>query len=321
MGLWLSADHKLEMINPDAKIVASVAVAPSSLEQPTCGSGAAAWILPAVSASAGHVYFRDGDTRVRMLVPPSSAVDVTTVPGGTNVVSGFSVSPDDLRIAVSTETFTPTAITDRLYVEDLHGGGHHADIYSTSVPAGNFKQPVMLWPMGWHQGELVLAVWPACSFEQVSYPQSWHVVSATTAARVASIGDLNCIPAPFPSPAGVACFDPTTPGHVRVYGWNGALRATLVTDTEATELSPSGNVLAQGTYESIDNSLNAGPPVTTMLLVGGGGMVTVNGYFGCLWIDDSRLLAENGVIDYPSGDASRVAQVGGQCVGRLPGTL
>ena len=201
----LFVGRNLEVIGVDGSIAASVPVQNSSFGPQACPNGMGAWTLPGVSASNAHVYFRDGDNKVRMVVPPSSAIDVTTVPGSAEVVSGFSVSPDDQRIAVSVETFSPDGITDRVYVEDLRGGGHHSDIYTASAAAG--KQTVMLWPMGWHAGRLVLAVFVACTFEPVLYPSAWHVADSVTADRVASIGDRSCRPDAWPSPAGVACFD------------------------------------------------------------------------------------------------------------------
>lgn len=312
-GLLMAGDH-LEMIDVNGAIAASVPVKPPSLVPQGCAQGAGVWTLPPVSSSDSHVYFRDGDTRVRVLVPPSSSDEVTTVPGGANTISGFSVSPDDQRIAVSVETLSDAGISDRLYVEDLRGGGHHADIYSTSTPAG--KQTVMLWPMGWHQGRLVLAVWLACTFESLIYPSAWHVADATTADRLASIGDQTCIPGAFPSPFGIACFDYSTPGHVRVFDWSGAARAKLTTDTAATELSPSGDLLAFGNGGELGNM----SPSTVMLHLDGSGIVNSPGHIGCLWIDDAHLLAWDAVIGYPSGTATKLPQEG-RCAGRFPGGL
>ena len=311
-GILVTQDHVL-LISPDATIAASVPIANPSLAPQACGNGMGAWTLPGVSASNHHVYFRDGDTKIRMVVPPSSAVDVTTVPGGSTVISGFSVSPDDRRIAVSVERFSASGISDALYVEDLRGHTHRANIYSATAAAG--KVTTMLWPMGWHGGELVLAVWAACAFELVPYPNAWHVADATTAVRRASIGGATCSPGVWPSPAGVACFQNQSPGAVRVYDWTGKLETAVVTDAAATELSPSGRNLAAGS-----SNLGGSSPSTTMLGADGSGVVTSPGHQACLWIDDSHLLAFDAVIDYPSGAATALP-AGGQCAGRFPGGL
>jgi hypothetical protein len=117
-GLLLSAGN-LELIRPDAGIAASVPVANGSV-QFCSAQHDGALLAPPVSASSDQVYFRDGDTKIRMVVPPSSAVDVTTVPGNATTVSFFSVSPDDQRIAVLVEDLSgATRISLRLYVENL----------------------------------------------------------------------------------------------------------------------------------------------------------------------------------------------------------
>jgi hypothetical protein len=311
---------KLQLIKPDGTVAASVSIAQPSLVPQACGEGAAAWTQPAVSASNSHVYFRDGDTKIRMLVPPSAAVDVTTVPGGPTTISGFSVSPDDQRIAVVVEELTgagpsqAASISLRLYVENLRGGGSHADIYTTSFPAG--KPAAMLWPMGWHDGRLVLAVWNACTFESLPYPNAWHVADATNATRLASIGDSNCVVSVWPSPAGVVCFAYAAPGQVRLYDWTGKQVASLVTDVDATEVSPSGDLLAVGSGGGIGDP----SPATTMLKVDGSGVVNSPGHMACLWIDESHVLAPDAVIAYPSGAVTALPQAG-QCAGRFPGGL
>lgn len=301
---------KLQLIRPDATVAVSVSISQPSLAAQACGQGMGAWVQPPVSATSDRVYFRDGDTRIRMLQPPSGAVDVTTVPGSTNTVSSFSVSPDDHRIAVVVEDFSgTTAIAIRLYVEDLHCGGNHSDVYAATTPKG--KSAVTLFPMGWHEGKLILGVWAACTFEQVPYPNAWHVVDASTAIRQASIGDANCIPSAWPSPAGVACFAYSA-NEVRVYDWTGKLTSTVQTQAGATELSPSGRLLFAGT---------GGPdPSTSVIGLDGRLVATTPGHIGCLWIDDSHVLAYDAVITYPSGSATPLPQ-NSLCAGRFPGGL
>ena len=79
-GLIISAGM-LELVKPDATVSATIAMAPSSVQFcSTAHDGAVQ--PPAVSATTDEVYFRDGDTKIREVVPPGSAADVTTVPGG-----------------------------------------------------------------------------------------------------------------------------------------------------------------------------------------------------------------------------------------------
>src|SRR3989442_8194878 len=201
-GLLLSAGT-LYAFRPDASVAAAVALANASVQY--CSSAHdGALLAPPVSSSNASIYFRDGDTKIRVVQPPSGALDVTTVPGGPTTISFFSVSPDDQRIAVLVEDLSPATTANlRLYVEDLRGGGHHADVFTTSTPKG--KGGSTLWPMGWHDGMLVLAVVPICTFEPAGVtPAEWHVSDAAAPRPKGTIHG-SCVLSYWPSPAGVAC--------------------------------------------------------------------------------------------------------------------
>ncbi len=282
--------------------------------------------LPPVSASNGHVYLRDGAT-IRMVVPPSSKVDVTTVPQGVTLISFFSVSPDDKKIAVvALDTSSGSTLKTRLYVEDLVGGGHHADIYSASSPKGPNAQT--LWPMGWHQGNLVLAVVPACTSGLSRPPTEWHVSSAVTATRVATVKDADCLMSMWPSPAGVACA--TAAGRTALYNWQGKTIGTagpgIQTEVLDTGLSPAGqSIFFLG---SISRAVQLGPgPYATL------------DHAPCAWIDEDHLLSTDAVTRFPAetpGNVQVTADVtslpqkalpdpstplSSRCAGRFPGGL
>jgi hypothetical protein len=323
-GILYSAGN-LELIKPDATIAASVPMQWSGID---CSSSHDAVNLePPVSASNSQVYFRDGG-KIRMIVPPNGAADVTTVPNSNSVVSFFSVSPDEQRIAVVVVDVTSaTAVTTRLYVEDLHGGGHHADIYSTS--ASKTSNPTTLWPMGWHAGSLVLAVVHACTFEPVGLtPLEWHVSSAATAARVATIKSTNsCVLSTWPTAAGVACAQAS--GATTMYDWaNKTLGVTgpgTTFDGSDTSLSPAG----QSIYFSTGVGIGVTTPATRLVQLGPGPYATLSGYAACLWIDEDHLLAPNAVISFAAetpGNVQVTAGVtalpqNGVCAGRFPGGL
>ena len=324
-GLILSAGT-LQLINIDGSIAATAPVAGPSARycstQQDALNGA-----PPVSASNDQVYFRDGDTRVRKLVPPAGAVDVTTIPGGSNMVSFFSVSPDDQRIAVLVEDLSGTSsIGLRLYVEDLVGGGHHADIYTSSTPKG--KTGTTLWPMGWHQGALVLAVVPACLFEAVGLaPTEWHLSNATTGARVATIKGTNCVLSTWPSAAGVGCMDPQA--VTTLYDWTGKVLSVTGPGIQGagstTGLSPAGLSI----FFSTGISLGQSTPTTRIVQLGPGPYATVQGHAACGWIDEDHLLAGDAVIQFPAETPGNVQvtakatplEASGQCAGRFPGSL
>jgi hypothetical protein len=301
------------MIGPNGTVAANAPVAAPSVQ--FCQQGMGAVLQPPVSATNTLVYFRDGDTKIRSLAPDGRAADVTTVPGGATTVSFFSVSPDDQRIAVLVEDLSSdTTASLRLYVEDLHGGTNHSDIYTTTTPKG--KGGSTLWPMGWHQGLLVLAVVPDCTFEPAGLsPSAWHVVSATTAQRQANLTGSTCIMSYWPSPTGVACVDTSQP-KAFAYDWKGALTATYPTQPNDYQsgLSPSG----QSIFFATGTGIGAPPPATRV--VGSGVAASVAGHTACVWIDESHLLAPDAVIALPSG-AITPLPASGVCAGRFPGGL
>jgi hypothetical protein len=324
------ASGYLQLIKPDSCSAASIPVAPSSVQFCSSANDGAELAQP-VSASNHEVYIRDGDTRIRRVVPPSSAVDVTTVPGGPTTVSFFSVSPDDQRIAVVVEDLSAAStISLRLYVEDLAGHGHHADIFTTTQPKS--KTGTTLWPMGWHNGALVLAVVVACTFEPAGLtPSSWHVSNASTAVRIATINASGCTLSYWPSPAGVACVNYSS-GAATLYNWAGKVISATgpgATGSNFTQtgLSPAGNSI----FFSTGVGIGAPSPTTGIVQLGPGPYATVQGRNACSWIDEDHLLASDSVITFPAETPGNVRVtatvqvlgpgVNGICAGRFPGGL
>ncbi|MGH7763127.1 MAG: hypothetical protein ACREOM_01755 [Candidatus Dormibacteraceae bacterium] len=329
----LIASGRLELVDTCGKVASSASISPASVSTCTAG-GDSAVQPPPVSATSDRVFFRDGDTAIRSLTPDGQTESVTTVPGGPNVVSFFSVSPDDQRIAVVVEDLSSAAgISIRLYVEDLRGGGHHIDVFSTSQPkAGG----TTLWPMGWHQGQLVLASMTACSADPTSLsPIEWHAANASTGVRAATI-TRNCnaygIQGPlsrWPTPAGVVC--PSDPG-ICTYDWSGKQTSCwssfglgCAADWRSG-LSPSGRQLF---VSGAPQGCNGGTYKTRMFTLSESGVgVRYTTYDACLWIDDSHLLGPNAVIESPPtqwGSPSFADQFKltnpGTCAGRFPGGL
>lgn len=308
----LTSSGNLELVARDGTVHAQTAITPSS--NASCAQGMAAVLPPTVSATADKVFFRDGDTKIRFLTPGGQTGDATTVPGGPTTVSLFSVSPDDQRIAVLVEDLSdPNNIGLRMYVEDVNGGGHHVDIYTKSTPNG--KSGITLWPMGWHQSQLVAAVMAACTSEAVPPPSEWQVLDAGTGARVADIAANNCTLSAWPSAAGVACVGSS---QTTAYEWDGKVVRTIASPPYAFQsaLSPTG----AGILFAAGSGPGAPPPVTR--IVGSTASTSVPGYAACLWIDDDHVLAFDAVISFPSGNVSALpAGVSGACAGRFPGGL
>jgi hypothetical protein len=287
-------------------------------------------LAPPVSTSNDRVYFRDGDTKIRYMTPDGLVGDSTTVPGGPTTVSFFAVSPDNQRIAVAVEDLSAAStIGLRLYVEDVTGGGHHIDTFATTISKAGGG--MTLWPMGWHQGAIVLAVVVACSPSPVTAPSEWHVVDAVSATRLATLPGtkIRCLGGFWQSPAGVACsVDNTT----FVSDWSGRALAQYMYAIPPTQaqLSPS-NTSAALDYNGPDGWGGDGVH-TSVINLGQRGMTIMPGHESCLWIDDNTLLAPDAVIAYqsglppPGGSITVTANVtalpaAGQCVGRFPGGL
>ena len=304
----------LEIVNTCGSVVMSTPIGAASVQ--TCNGYSVALQVP-VSASSDRVYFRDGDTHVRWLTPGGQTGDATTLPGGPTTISFFSVSPDDQRIAVVVADLSPAnTINERLYVEDLNGGGHHLDLYSTSMPKGDAS---LLWPMGWHQGRLVLAVLPACGYPpEILSPSEWHVVDASTGTRLAAI-TRTCADGPtgtlsyWPAPAGVMCAD----NNVSLYDWTGKQTAGYAGfggNGFQSQISPSG----RGWFASATGL----GPAETYVSWSGGGFEDLKHYSACLWIDDSHFMTTSAVIEHaPYNDHIVSLPAAGVCAGSFPGGL
>jgi hypothetical protein len=348
-GLLLT-NGMLELIKPDGRVGASVAIAPPSVH--TCGTGLNAWVQPPVSATSDKVFFRDGDTRIRSLTPTGVTAGATTVPGDANTISFFSVSPDDNRIAVVVEDFSSvTTIALRLYVEDVNGGANHADVYATTTPRS--ASATTLWPMGWHEGHLLLAQMTGCTNTPTLYaPSEWHVVDASTANRVARITSASesgtgstCTLSYWPSSSGVACAE-RNGIQAHVVDWGGAQTARVqiglggAFGITQSGLSPSGQGIflstvgtcGEGDYPPVPIGKAICPVFWTAISVsfraGGTDVLPLQGGTGaCLWIDDTHLLAADSVLTL-SVDAGghlaanrRFLPAWGQCAGRFPGAF
>ncbi len=326
-GLLLSAGT-LEMITPAGTIAAHATVAAPSVH--TCGQSTGAVLQPPVSASDNKVYYRDGNTKIKFLTPDGQTGNVTTVPGSATKISFFSVSPDDSRIAVMVEDLSPaTTIKLSLYVEDLTGHTNHSVIFTSTVP--KFKNATTLWPMGWHNGLLALAVWAPCTFEPAGLvPTSWHVANAATAVRVATIGKNNCVPSYWPSPAGVLCVDLAVGagalGAAYKYDWAGNIGAQVPVQRDTdfqSGLSPSG----QSYFLTPGIGIGAPSPSTKIGPLASQQTALVAGHVACLWIDETHLLAPDAVISTATTASGGVTATitalpaSGQCAGRFPGGL
>ena len=298
--------YSVSLIGVDTRVVATSEA--STPPQVTCANAAGAPVPLPVSMSNSRVYYMDAQGVVRYLAPGGDSGRATTVPAGTATRrSMFAVSPDDQRIAVIVDDYTTSGASTRLYVEDVNGGGNHADIFSESGAR-------TLWPVGWHgSNNLVVAVVPSCT--QGGGPfccgvQELHVVDPATAIRRFTLGGLTNCPIVGPaSPAGAICWDGT---NSKVLNWTaGTIRTFPVQGPEIQLLSPNGSQVAL-----VDNN------GTTVQ----GTKVSMAGLFACAWVDDAHVLSGGDpqhpprIADISNGNMLPVAAQG-DCAGRLPGGL
>jgi hypothetical protein len=286
-----------------------------------------------LSTSSTTVYYLDGDSDVRFLRPDGSTGLVTHVTLGSKQAAAFSVSADDLRIAVSVLDYTRYPVSTRLYVEDLRGGTNHVQLF--------YSASVIEWPVGWHAGRLVMALGidspPQNSFDGFEPAFGYHVVNAQTGARLLTLcsGKESYIPE---SAGGAVCIDLQT-GSVTT--WDGQAHALpLARKPDATSgscsligpISPAG-VVATNVVSSSQGGCGNGPGM--FLVAPSGGIsarpVTSNASADG-WIDASHVVVDASLYTTNSSTpvlsilnlstaASARIQAPGYFVAILPGSL
>jgi len=232
-------DGSVSLVASDGTVVATARVDLPSVWMHTQMS----W----TSASRSRLYYLDG-SEVRFLTPDGTAGLATKIALGAGEQAGFAVSPDDASIAVAVFSYTPLPVGSYrgmlLYVEDLSGGGHHVDIF-TSTTVAEF-------PVGWTGGRLILAVSePRCCRKQTVNPYdatSYHVVDPATGSSLASVCENSAGPEGPIEPIGAICYHPgAAPSFER---WDGSpfdFPGAVPNPTEyLSAISPDGTRVAVG---------------------------------------------------------------------------
>lgn len=206
------------------------------------------------SATLTRLYYLNGGSDVHYLLPTGVTGSATRISVGAGEEAGFAVSPDDMRIAVaifsyalpaSTQGSTPPTYKGmRMYVEDLNGGGHHVDIF-TSTTVAEF-------PIGWTAGHLVIAITtPLCCQALPLNPYaatSYHVASPDNGDRLTSLCENSYGPSGPVEPVGTMCLA-NTDGPMFQH-WDGSPfpppSAVQVSYQYLNALSPDGLQAATG---------------------------------------------------------------------------
>jgi hypothetical protein len=315
----LDGEGSLSVVGTDGKLAAALRHATRSL--PAQHGAAQITMFPAVSESSTRVYYLDGDSQVRELAADGTTASVTTVPGSASAQAVFAVTPDDTRIAVSVIDYSNATPSLRLYVEDLKGGAHHVELFTSTT--------TYVVPVGWHDGDLVLGVsqatfgqgGPAATLNPFD-AGSYHVVSAATADRQATVcgpghgGAIGLI-----GPGGSMCG--TLGGGEIVQAFNGTTNSTAFSSgTDACyQMSPSALAIA-----CTPGQIGPAPDV---VILGANGSVMHPKLSGSPqgWIDDQHLLlaGEGAAWVYDLQNQQRatvdhsVTEI--LMVGRIPGGL
>lgn len=143
-----SPSYHLVVISADGKVNRT-----ASAKVPSIGGH-----LPHFSVAGRSVYFLDGDTHLKVLRSDGTVAAVGELPGTTGDRVIFAVSPDETQIAISVLRYVSPCSTAP--------GGQPCT--STSLRVGAltslnnlqeiFSGPVVVYPIGWHQGKLVMAL-------------------------------------------------------------------------------------------------------------------------------------------------------------------
>ena len=261
--------------------------------------------MPNISASNSRLYYLDGDSSVMFLRPDGTTGSATTISVDSNSAAVFAVSPDDSRIAVAVITFPYPAKT-RIYVEDLTGGAHHVDLLSSTT--------VLEWPVGWHEGHLVIAVGvnapPQNAWDGFIYGyRGYHVADASTGTRLATICDGYDASDP-PVPAGTVCANSSSSV---VSDWSGATRpAPVDVGCAGGALSPDGSMIA----DCQDN-----PRVVTFVVSDGTRIATQYSGTPVGWIDNTHVVLRANNSDLSVVDARAFTMTPVQAQGFFGGTI
>lgn len=294
---------------------------PNATVLPSCQASFRPW-APLVMSSNARAYFLDGDSDVGYLTPDGHTGTAVHLPADAHVRYAVAVSPDDSRIAVASLDYLGTGsypkpdVSLDIFVQDL-SGSNRVDLFTSSS--------VTEWPIGWHDGHIVIAVGPAGIVQSAApnpyFASEYHVVDAATGARLATLGAGDCQYGPLVK-SGTACL--ISGGILGYQGWDGTkhsfvARPDFGPDPDA--LAPDGSQLAG----------SAGTPAeqAQVALVTAAGINTlgVKG-FPQGWLDDSYLVYytlqsnQSFVLDLATKSSAPIAQTAPlellQFVGTVP---
>jgi len=257
--------------------------------------------LPVTSTTSTRVYYLDGDSEVRYLTPAGQTGAAYHIAMTGDQLASFAVAPDDRRIAVTVIDYASQPPRMRLFVDEL-AGGHPVEIFSSSS--------VYEWPVGWHQGRLVVAVNPLATVQNAGdwFMQSrgFHIVDVASANRLLTICEGLNADTPFPTSSwGGICMD--YPKASSLVSWDGVKRDILVGD-QCPSIGPPS---ADGNRVAVvgPNRVCGGAANDRIRLIDAGGRVTTSVATGnpLGWLDSSHLVFQEDLP--PSSPAGAIAPI------------
>jgi len=304
-----SGQYVITLIGNDGRVPAT---ARANQRTQISGPAAVATPMPEVATSLARVYYLDGDADLHYLAADGSTGLAARLAGSTQVHAGFAVSPDDRRLAVSLIDYSHSPATVQLYVGDLDGGNRSA-LFTSSTE--------YLWPVGWHDGNLVVAAGPAYVQNAAANPYNafngYLLLDPANGSLVTTIKPGCTLTGPL-SAAGSACSSQS----VSAVTWQGAaeIYGPAPTGLALGALSPDGLRIAVCCDETgrvfilvkpaVAGNVQASPTPLHDRQVG--------------WVDDTHLVQGGGpqqqVVIYDTGSGAIIPVAAeGQVVARLPG--
>ena len=224
--------------------------------------------LPWTSATLKRLYYLTPTGDVQDLQRDGTAGRATPIALATGEEAGFSVSPDDAKVAVAILRYrpgstAPTFLGTRMYVEDVSGSGHHVEIYSSTINAE--------YPIAWTTGHLVVALTtPVCCRAGVLNPYGaleYHVADPATGKRLVTLCHGGLGPLAPPTTVGVTCAY-ARPNPFAYLHWDGSSCCDVGT-APIGALSPDGNAVAGGEPAPIGIEISShGPHMDVTGIVG-----------------------------------------------------
>jgi hypothetical protein len=285
--------YQIQLVGPDGRIAASTTARNRSFKNGLVD-------LPVTSTTSKKVYYLDGDSDIWYVTPTGKMELAYRIPMTGEQLATFAVSPDDRRVAVTIIDYAGQPPSMHLFTDDL-AGGHRVELFSSTT--------VYEWPVGWHQGHLVLALSPTAFVQNAGDwfmgSRGFHVVDAASANRLATLCEDLQADTPFPtSPWGGTC--EIFPKVRDLVSWQGVKRELVVDQCPVVgPPSPDGSQVAvRGVDRGCATATN-GP----IQLIDSGGRVTASMAVGnpLGWLDKSHLIFQEDLPPYSA--ASAVGQV------------